>query len=78
MTGATRPTGGWNFDNSYLRLPEAFFVRLHPIPVRTPTLVVFNESLARGFGFGFTTTDENDLDNLLVSILQQMPAMLVD
>jgi hypothetical protein len=26
----TRPDAGWTFDNSYARLPEAFYVRLNP------------------------------------------------
>ena len=39
--------------------------------------VSFNESLARGFGFGVTTADEEDLDDILVSILRQMPFHLV-
>jgi hypothetical protein len=38
---------GWNFDNSYARLPEVFYVRLNPVPVRTPKLVVFNGALAQ-------------------------------
>ena len=37
----------WNFDNSYAHLPEAFYVRLNPIPVRTPKLVIFNVALAQ-------------------------------
>jgi uncharacterized protein YdiU (UPF0061 family) len=45
-----RPDAGWKFENSYLRLPEAFFVRLNPVPVRTPKLVVFNGVLARFLG----------------------------
>jgi uncharacterized protein YdiU (UPF0061 family) len=45
-----RPQAGWNFDTSYARLPEAFRVRLNPVPVRTPQLVVFNEPLARSLG----------------------------
>ena len=40
-----RPDAGWRFDNSYARLPEAFYVRLDPVPVRTPKLVIFNEGL---------------------------------
>lgn len=39
--------------------------------------VAFNESLARGFGRGFTTTNESDLDDLLTSIIRQMPIYLV-
>ncbi|HSO20876.1 MAG TPA: YdiU family protein, partial [Desulfosarcina sp.] len=40
----------WNFENSYARLPDAFFVRLKPIPVRSPKLVVFNSALAQYLG----------------------------
>jgi uncharacterized protein YdiU (UPF0061 family) len=45
-----RPNGGWNFDNSYARLPEAFYSRLNPVPVRAPNLVIFNEALAQFLG----------------------------
>ena len=45
-----RPDAGWKFDNSYARLPEAFYVRLNPIPVRTPKLVVFNKPLSQSLG----------------------------
>ena len=44
------PDAGWKFENSYARLPEAFYVRLKPAPVRTPKLVVFNEALAQFLG----------------------------
>jgi serine/tyrosine/threonine adenylyltransferase len=45
-----RPDAGWNFDNSYARLPEAFYAQLNPVPVREPQLVVFNEPLAKSLG----------------------------
>ena len=45
-----RPNAGWKFDNSYARLPEAFYVRLNPIPVRATKLVVFNAALAHSLG----------------------------
>ncbi|MCL6282995.1 YdiU family protein [Ruegeria sp. 2012CJ41-6] len=35
------------FDNSYARLPEAFFTRQDPQPVAAPHLLAFNEDLAR-------------------------------
>ncbi|ULL16053.1 YdiU family protein [Paenibacillus sp. H1-7] len=41
---------GWNFDNSYARLPEALFTRLDPTPVRLPKLSRFNEALAATLG----------------------------
>ncbi|XOK64630.1 protein adenylyltransferase SelO [Paenibacillus elgii] len=41
---------GWNFDNSYVRLPETFFSRLEPAPVRSPKLIVLNDRLAASLG----------------------------
>ena len=41
---------GWNFDNSYVRLPEVFYVRATPIPVREPRMAVFNDALAESLG----------------------------
>jgi uncharacterized protein YdiU (UPF0061 family) len=49
-SGPNRPDAGWTFDNSYARLPEAFYVRLNPVPVRAPKLVVFNKPLALSLG----------------------------
>jgi uncharacterized protein YdiU (UPF0061 family) len=40
----------FNFENSYARLPERFFVRLNPTPVAAPRLVKVNENLARDLG----------------------------
>jgi uncharacterized protein YdiU (UPF0061 family) len=45
-----RTDAGWRFDNSYARLPEAFFARLDPVPVREPKLVFFNTELASVLG----------------------------
>jgi len=41
---------GWNFDNSYARLPELFFENTKPTPVHSPKLVIFNEPLAKSLG----------------------------
>src|SRR6185312_13375187 len=38
------------FDNSYARLPERFFARLPPTPVKAPQLVKLNGALARELG----------------------------
>ncbi len=38
------------FDNSYARLPERFYVRQAPVPVRAPQLLQLNEPLARALG----------------------------
>jgi len=41
---------GWNFDNSYSRLPDRFYSKLNPTPVENPEIAVFNHSLARSLG----------------------------
>lgn len=41
---------GWRFDNSYARLPEPFFVRMNPVPVRAPRMVILNHVLAESLG----------------------------
>ena len=38
---------GWNFENSYARLPEVFYARQQPAPVKHPELVLLNEPLAK-------------------------------
>ncbi|MCX7569309.1 YdiU family protein [Tumebacillus sp. DT12] len=46
----TTSDAGWNFDNSYARLPEIFFSSQTPSPGRAPKLVVFNDRLAATLG----------------------------
>ncbi|OMF79316.1 protein adenylyltransferase SelO [Paenibacillus glucanolyticus] len=41
---------GWNLDNSYAQLQEAFFTKQAPTPVRAPELIVLNEPLAASLG----------------------------
>lgn len=43
-------SAGWRWDHSYSRLPELFFARTTPQPVREPRLVVLNHPLARALG----------------------------
>ncbi|MEV5026795.1 protein adenylyltransferase SelO [Paenibacillus sp. LPE1-1-1.1] len=50
MTDKKARTEGWNFDNSYARLPESFFTTMMPPPVSSPELVIFNEPLAASLG----------------------------
>ena len=40
----------FGFDNSYARLPEAFHVRMPPVPVKDPRLVRLNTALAGRLG----------------------------
>src|SRR5699024_3744915 len=41
---------GWNLDNSYAHLPKSFFSKLSPTPVRSPKLIILNDSLATSLG----------------------------
>lgn len=41
---------GWNIDNSYITLPEVFYSRVKPNPVKDAELVILNEELARVLG----------------------------
>ncbi|MEJ5243255.1 MAG: hypothetical protein WHT64_06825, partial [Desulfomicrobiaceae bacterium] len=43
-------TVGWRLENSYARLPETFFRRVRPTPVRSPRLVLFNRELCLALG----------------------------
>ncbi|KIL40019.1 hypothetical protein SD70_16550 [Gordoniibacillus kamchatkensis] len=51
---------GWNFDNSYARLPESFFSRLDPSPVRSPQLIILNEPLAASLGLNVQGLQSDD------------------
>lgn len=51
---------GWNFDNSYARLPQTFFTSQNPIPVRSPKIAVFNKQLAASLGLNVKTLQSED------------------
>ena len=38
------------FDNSYQNLPQDFFERINPVPVKDPQLIVFNNDLGKSLG----------------------------
>lgn len=41
---------GWHFNNSYIRLPEAFYAKTDPEVAPSPELVIFNHPLAESLG----------------------------
>ena len=51
---------GWNFDNSYSRLPKTLFTSQNPIPVHSPKIVIFNEPLATFLGLNGETLQSED------------------
>lgn len=40
----------WNFNNSYTKLPKIFYTKQYPTTIRTPKLIIFNNSLAASLG----------------------------
>ncbi|TMV46237.1 YdiU family protein [Paenibacillus mesophilus] len=51
---------GWNFDNSYARLPQLFYSKLNPTPVRSPELIILNDSLAESLGLNVQALKSED------------------
>lgn len=51
---------GWNMDNSYARLPELLFTSTKPTPVRSPVLVILNDSLATSLGLKVQELQSNE------------------
>jgi uncharacterized protein YdiU (UPF0061 family) len=62
---------GWNFDNSYSRLPHFFYTKINPTPVSSPKLVILNVPLGATLGL-----DEGALrsrDSLAIFAGNQIP-----
>lgn len=55
-----RTEAGWNFDNSYACLPEIMFTRMAPNPVRSPKLIILNDSLAASLGLNAQALQSED------------------
>lgn len=43
-------TYGFNFDNSYLQLPDSLYQKIHPSTVKKPAIAIFNQELAQTLG----------------------------
>ena len=57
---------GWHFDNSYARMPAAFFTRTLPVPVRHARLAIFNKPLAQSMGLNAETLASDEAADLFV------------
>ncbi|ETT86171.1 YdiU family protein [Viridibacillus sp. FSL R5-0477] len=51
---------GWNFDNSYSRLPKSFFSSINPTPAISPELIIFNSELATSLGLNVQELQKED------------------
>ncbi|NGM80802.1 YdiU family protein [Paenibacillus sp. 7124] len=54
------PEAGWNFDNSYARLPKSFFAKQNLNPVNSPKLIVLNRPLAASLGLNAEALQSSD------------------
>ncbi len=51
---------GWNFNTTYLSLPQDFFCLVKPTQVVAPQMVLFNEELAKTLGLNVAAFAEED------------------
>ncbi len=54
----------WNFNNTYVRLPEYFYTRLTPVKVSKPKLVLINYALGEELGIHLQYASEEYLAQL--------------
>ena len=50
----------WNFDNSYIHLPEKLFTKQDPTPVKEPKLIALNNPLAKELGLNVKELESNE------------------
>ncbi|MCZ8519634.1 MULTISPECIES: protein adenylyltransferase SelO [Paenibacillus] len=50
---------GWNFDNSYARLPKSLFTAQDTNPVRSPKLIMLNSPVAESLGLDVSSLRSN-------------------
>lgn len=56
---------GWNFDETYTNLPSMFYSPAKPDPATNPTIVFFNDSLAKELGLDANVLQADDGVNTL-------------
>ena len=52
---------GWNFDNSYLNLPEILLSKINPVKVSSPELIIFNEKLSNDLNLDFKSNSNIEI-----------------
>jgi uncharacterized protein YdiU (UPF0061 family) len=55
---------GWRFDNTYSKLPECFLSNTSPTPVKSPELIILNDSLVEDLGLNFSELNKENLSKL--------------
>ena len=55
---------GWNFDNTYAKLPSYMLTKINPTPVKNPVTVIFNHSLSKEIDLNFSNINEKDIASI--------------
>ena len=55
---------GWQFDNTYSKLPKAMLSRLSPTPVKAPEVILFNNSLSKKLDLNFSQIKNEELASI--------------
>ena len=56
---------GWNFDNTYSKMPGILLSNVRPSPVVSPSVVVINETLTDELNLNFSIVKKEDLAKIL-------------
>ncbi len=70
-SGASSDMVGWQFDNTYVRLPEMLFAPARPAVVRAPRVSILNRALANELGLDLAALSPGAAATLLAG--QQLP-----
>ena len=55
---------GWNFDNSYLKLPSIFSTKISPEKINKPKIILKNFNLSKELGLNLNILDDDELSML--------------
>jgi len=55
---------GFNFDNTYSKLPKIFKENINPIPVNSPKILILNKDLAKKLNLNFSNIDKDNLSKI--------------
>jgi serine/tyrosine/threonine adenylyltransferase len=55
---------GFNFDNSYTKLPDSIFLKIIPAKFKEPKLIILNGELAKKLSLDFSSLSEQELAEL--------------
>ena len=64
MIGSEISKIGWRFDNTYVHLPKIMLSKLSPVPVKSPKLVILNDTYSKELGLDFSIINNEGLASL--------------